>query len=158
MPSYPGYYQNAFGANYLPQNNYGVPFMQPGYQNYQQMYSNGYPQQVQPQQNPAQQMQAPQNPVQAQTPSVPPQEFYGKIIAKPEDFAPSDIMMNGSKGYFPMTDGSCIYVKYWKPDGTIGTDRYIPENAVIQEKPDPFAETLRSIEDRLSKIETALTE
>lgn len=158
MPGYPGYYQNAFGANYLPQNNYGAPFMQPGYQNYQQGYPNGYSQQMQTQQNSIQQMQTPQTPPQVQNPTAPAQGFYGKIITKPEDFAPNDVMMDGSKGYFPMSDGSRIYVKYWKPDGTIGTDCYIPENAVTQEKPDPFAETLRSIEDRLSKIETALTE
>lgn len=147
MATYPGYYPNNFGANYVPQNNYGIPFNQVGYQAYPPMYQNGY-QQNQNQQAP--QIQ-PQNPPDSRG-------FYGKVISRPEDFAPNDVFMDGSKGYFPMSDGSCIYVKYWKPDGTIGTDRYIPENVAGQEKPNPFAEALKAIDERLSKIEKTLTE
>lgn len=41
MANYPGFYPNGFVGNYVPQNNYGVPFNQAGYQTYAPMYQNG---------------------------------------------------------------------------------------------------------------------
>lgn len=63
---------------------------------------------------PLQQMQAPTQ-----------QRF--KIVNRLEDIMPNDVPMDGTKGIFPLSDDSAIYVKSWNTDGTIKTIKYLPE-------------------------------
>ena len=41
------------------------------------------------------------------------------MIQAPTDIMPGDIPMNGTPCFFPMQDGSAIYMKAWSADGTI---------------------------------------
>lgn len=87
---------------------YGTPYPRPQIQ----------PQQMQPQQMFAQQMQS---------------NVFGKMIQAPTDIMPGDIPMNGTPCFFPMQDGSAIYMKAWSADGTINTMRFLPEHAATNE-------------------------
>lgn len=67
-----------------------------------------------------------------------PQQFmmpgvYGKVIQAPTDIMPGDIPMNGTPCFFPMQDGSAIYMKAWSADGTISTMRFLPEHTAPKE-------------------------
>lgn len=106
-------------------------------------YGNAY---ANTQQNQPQQMQT-------QTPSV-----FGRMIAKPEDIAPADVPTTGVPAYFPVQDGSAIYMKHWNANGGIDTVRYIPEAVEEKPKEEPTAPILNEILDRLSKIEKTLSE
>ena len=130
MPNY-----NPYGYN--PYNGYMVP-------NYNQNMV--YP------------MQSPQNFQQNRPVQNAPVGLNGKPIQRPEEITPNDVMMDGSISYFPAQDGSCIYAKSWNQNGSIDTIRYIPETVDVKPKEDPYAQIFQQINDRLSKIEKALTE
>lgn len=93
-----------------------------GNQFYGQMPQNAMPayqrQAMQPQQMFTQQMQS---------------NVFGKMIQAPTDIMPGDIPMNGTPCFFPMQDGSAIYMKAWSADGTINTMRFLPEHAAPKE-------------------------
>lgn len=50
-----------------------------------------------------------------------------KIVNRLEDITINDIPMDGTPGIFPLSDGSAIYLKCWKSDGTINTIEYLPK-------------------------------
>lgn len=58
-----------------------------------------------------------------------------KIVNRLEDITINDIPMDGTPGIFPISDGSAIYVKSWKSDGTINTIEYLPKNIEPEIKP-----------------------
>lgn len=77
-----------------------------------------------------------------QRPAMQPQQMFtqqmqpnvfGKMIQAPTDIMPGDIPMNGTPCFFPMQDGSAIYMKAWNADGTINTMRFLPENPATKE-------------------------
>ena len=77
-----------------------------------------------------------------QRPAMQPQQMFtqqmqssvfGKMIQAPTDIMPGDIPMNGTPCFFPMQDGSAIYMKAWSADGTINTMRFLPENPAAKE-------------------------
>ena len=77
-----------------------------------------------------------------QRPAMQPQQMFGqqmqsnvfgKMIQAPTDIMPGDIPMNGTPCFFPMQDGSAIYMKAWSADGTINTMRFLPENPATKE-------------------------
>ena len=77
-----------------------------------------------------------------QRPAMQPQQMFGqqmqsnvfgKMIQAPTDIMPGDIPMNGMPCFFPMQDGSAIYMKAWSADGTINTMRFLPENPATKE-------------------------
>ena len=103
-------------------------------------------------------MQAPQNFQQNRPVQNAPVGLNGKPIQRPEEITPNDVMMDGSISYFPAQDGSCIYAKSWNQNGSIDTIRYIPETVEVNPKEDPYAQIFQQINERLSKIEKALTE
>lgn len=53
----------------------------------------------------------------------------GKSVDKPEDAGPGDVPTDGSIAVFPKSDGSCIYVKHWTPEGSIKTLTYVPQGS-----------------------------
>lgn len=136
MPNY-----NPYGYN--PYNGYMVP-------NYNQnMVSPNYG---------AAPMQAPNNYQMNRPMQNPPMGLNGKVIQLPDEITPNDVLMDGSISYFPAHDGSCIYAKSWNQNGSIDTIRYIPETVDVKPKEDPYAQIFQQINERLSKIEKALTE
>ena len=77
-----------------------------------------------------------------QRPAMQPQQMFGqqmqssvfgRMIQAPTDIMPGDIPMNGTPCFFPMQDGSAIYMKAWNADGTINTMRFLPENPATKE-------------------------
>lgn len=58
----------------------------------------------------------------------------GKMVQTPNDIMPADIPMNGTPCFFPMHDGSAVFMKVWNPDGTIGTVKFLPEQ-IAQKEP-----------------------
>lgn len=138
MPNYSPY-------GYNPYNGYMVP-------NYNQNYGAVSPNYG------AAPMQAPNNYQMNRPMQNAPVGLNGKPIQRPEEITPNDVMMDGSISYFPAQDGSCIYAKSWNQNGSIDTIRYIPETVEVNPKEDPYAQIFQQINDRLSKIEKALTE
>lgn len=82
----------------------------------------------------------------------------GGIVNGEADIYPNMVFQDGSTSYFPVKDGSAIYAKAWKQDGSIATVKYIPESAIVVPKEDPYEAAFAQISERLSKIEKALTE
>lgn len=86
-----------------------------------------------------------------------------KYINSLEDVTPSDVPMDGSSSFFPLIDGSTIYVKHWNSDGTIETIKYIKEETpevtpkkvaieeLLNERFDELAELIRKNKPSTSK-------
>lgn len=125
----------------------GIPYQGYGYQTY-------YPQTYQAPFMMNQQMQQPvQTTVQQQAPVM-----FGRLVSRPEDISAGDVPTNGAPAYFPVQDGSAIYMKHWNANGGIDTIRYIPETIDTKVKEEPNSPILNEILERLSKIEKTLTE
>lgn len=78
----------------------------------------------------------------------------GRVVSAIGDVTPNDVPMDGSAAYFPVSDGSAVYAKAWRTDGTIGTVRYVPE---VQEAEDSRPQvTLADVMDRLDSMEDML--
>lgn len=114
----------AYG-NYMP-NNY-----QQGFGGYGNQY---FTQPMQPMQGQMPQMQ---QPVQMQQPQYKPAGIQGKSVDNIEVVKATDIPLDGSISYFPITDGSAIVTKQLMMDGTSKTIIYKPteEPTEIAEKP-----------------------
>lgn len=53
----------------------------------------------------------------------------GRMVQNPNEVRPNEVPMDGSCSFFPVMDGSAIYVKCWSQDGSsIITSKFIPEN------------------------------
>lgn len=74
----------------------------------------------------------------------------GRIIQNPNEVMPNEVPMNGTCSFFPMYDGSAIYVKCWSPDGSsIITQRFVSDgqNGNVPKTPEQI------IMDRLDNLE-----
>lgn len=72
-----------------------------------------------------------------------PNQLRCKYINGLEDVTPNDVPMDGSSSFFPLNDGSTIYVKRWNSDGTIKTVKYTRD----AEEP----EVKKSLEDTINE-------
>lgn len=84
----------------------------------------------------------------------------GKVIRDIKDIRPNDVPMDGSIGYYPLSDGKVIIVKKWTGNGTIETARYIldepdPENGKNSETNQNDTQ-YQQILDKLGAIEKAI--
>ena len=77
----------------------------------------------------------------------------GRQVASVAEVTVNDVPSDGSAGWFPSSDGSCVWSKKWRSDGTIETVRYVPE-AVPEPEPQP--DRIDEIMERLDSIEAAL--
>lgn len=84
----------------------------------------------------------------------------GRSVNPGENIAPNEVPMDGRVGYFPQSDGSCIYAKAWNTDGTIKTIRYRPEQQEGLEEEAGKSEnlSLSDIMQRLDDIESKITQ
>lgn len=81
------------------------------------------PQQYQPRQiftPPVQQSQQTASQLQANP-------IAGRYISNLSEIAPNEVPMDKNFYFFPMSDGSCVYVKGWTSDGVLQTFKYVPE-------------------------------
>lgn len=81
-----------------------------------------------------------------------PMYINGKVINAAADIMPNDIPMDGRMTYFPMSDNSKIYVKFWKPDGTISTLEFSP----VVKSDETVEDPIKILEQRVEKIEKRL--
>ena len=125
-------------ANY-PYNN---PYQQMGYfgnQMPQQYFGN---QQMQPIQ------QVPQVPQMQQTPGM-----IGRVVGNQNEITASEVPMDGV-GYFPVSDGSAIYVKTWLGDGRIQTIEYVPKEP-LESVSEASTGNYEAIMQRFDNLESA---
>lgn len=80
-------------------------------------------------------------------------QLYGKYVQNPNEIRPNDIPMDGSTSFFPSMDGSCVYAKTWGADGTILTQKYVPEAAQPETAP---VQGYSEIMEKLGAIEQLL--
>lgn len=86
----------------------------------------------------------------------PRQAMAGRVIGTAQDVTPNDVPMDGSTAWFPLADGSGVIAKAWRPDGTIGTARYVPDTTEAGAS-EPQV-TLGDVMGRLDAIEGLLTQ
>lgn len=79
----------------------------------------------------------------------------GSMVDNVDEIYPSDVPTDGSVALFPRKDGTCIYAKYWTPDGNIVTKTFVPgkteEPAKVNSSPDNISED-NDISKKLDEI------
>ena len=149
-------------------------FMNPNYFPQYPQYQSAYGQQVQQMQqmpNPymdrLSQLQAQQNVQPAQIPVANQFPVLGKLVESIDIVKSTDIPMDNNMYYFPKADGTEVYAKHWRPNGTTQIVTFRPvledESGNLQPIPasvgfsDEIAEQLMgrldNITDRLDKFE-----
>ena len=83
----------------------------------------------------------------------PPRGISGRVVASLSEVNVNDVPNDGSFGWFPALDGSHVWSKRWRADGTIETLSFIPE-AVPE--PEPARDVMGEILGRLDAIEASL--
>ena len=121
------------------------------YQNFNNPYYMQQPmQRMQPQMQPDMQYSQPQ-PIFRQQ-----QGLQGKSVDNVEVVKATDIPLDGSISYFPLTDGSAIVTKQLQQDGTSKTIIYRPSDEK-EEKVSKKYITADELEEALKKIENSNT-
>lgn len=79
--------------------------------------------------------------------------IFGHPVTRPEDITANDVPMDGTSGYFPLSDGSAIYKKTWNSDGTITTTKFVPEVKEKEPIPKDKIDELREwLDERLKEL------
>lgn len=110
------------------------------------------PYQFQPQYQPQYQPQFQQQTQQVQRPVYQGQGIAGRTVQCESDIAPSEVPMDGSTSWFPLSDGSAVYSKRWNADGTITTLRYVMASDPEPEKQLTVEDVNKLIDMRLASI------
>lgn len=92
--------------------------------------------------------QRPVTPIQQAVTQLP-----GRIVNNFNDIQPGEVQMDGSRAYFPTSDESTIFVKFWNSDGKLDHKKYVlvQNDEPIEEKPD-ILETINSRFDKLEQL------
>ena len=83
--------------------------------------------------------------------------LFGKVVDSADVVKVTDIPLDGSTSYFPLTDGSAILTKKLQLDGTSKITVYKP--VIEEEKPTPKYVTfddLKDIQEKISNLESKL--
>ena len=123
----------------MPYNQFYGPQFQPQMQRMQQ--------QPQPQMQP--EMQFNQQPMYRQSSGL-----QGKSVDNVEVVKATDIPLDGSISYFPLTDGSAIVTKQLQQDGTSKTIIYRPSNEK-EEKETPKYITVEEFDKAIKKVDSS---
>lgn len=100
-------------------------------------------------------MQQPQIPINNYVPNIPTQNnLLGKIVDNVDVVKATDIPLDGSVSYFPLTDGSAIVTKKLGANGTSEIQVYKPviEEQNVEQKEEKKYITIEDIEDLNKKI------
>lgn len=143
----PGYFDPQTGQFYA-----ASQFAQPGWGGGNQMTMQNYNSQMQAQQPPYQ--PDPRQQPQQNTPQPP--DFKGRVVERIEDVKPNEISMDGSFHYFPLKDGTKIYVKLWDSNAQLRTFSFIPEEPIIQAQQEAEKTQFEKILERLDDMEAKL--
>jgi hypothetical protein len=77
-------------------------------------------------------------------------QLAGRAVQDVSQVGVGEVPTDGSTGWFPALDGSCVWARRWNGNGTIETVRYVPEPS-----PEPVDE-LAALRQRLEAVEAAL--
>lgn len=87
--------------------------------------------------------------------STPVFSMNGRIVQNVNDVVPDEVKMDGSCSFFPVLDGSAIYVMRWSKDGSIiEKARYVPENIPQNNQEQKSFEQM--VMERLDQIEASI--
>lgn len=78
------------------------------------------------------------------------QRLAGRLVSSASDVGIGEVPTDGSRGWFPAHDGSCVWAKRWNANGTIETTRYVPEAA------DEPVDELAVLKERVAALESAI--
>ena len=79
--------------------------------------------------------------------------IHGRPVSSVGEIGVGDVPTDGSAGWVPAHDGSCVWSKRWNANGSISTLRYVPEPV---ELPNLEDDGVASLEARVSALEAAL--
>lgn len=79
-----------------------------------------------------------------------PPRLVGRAVKSVDEVGVGEVPTDGSAGWFPALDGSCVWSRRWNGNGTIVTTRYVPEP--VSEPVDELAE----LKERVAAIEAAV--
>lgn len=97
------------------------------------------------------QMQRPQAPQPVPQPMSAPPPLAGRVVERIEDAGVEGVPPDGSRGWFPSSDGTCVWSRRWRTDGTVETVRFVPEPP-----PAPEPDKMDVVLAKLAGIEAAL--
>lgn len=83
-----------------------------------------------------------------------PPRIHGRVVSSANEIGVGDVPTDGTTGWFPAYDGSCVWGKRWNPNGTIQTVRYTPEP--VEAPQDEMAGLVRKVEAKLSGKEVVV--
>lgn len=123
--------------------NYQYPYgQQPGYQpTYQPTYQPSY--------QPTYQQPTVQQPSQGPT-------LSGRCVGSPEEITVAEVPTDGTMGWYPATDGSCVWGKRWTGDGNIVTVKFVPDGQSKQDV-DPMEGIDAKLDEIISLLEQRKT-
>ena len=67
-------------------------------------------------------------------------QMQGRTVASADEITVQEVPTDGTMGWFPAQDGSCVWGKRWTPDGSISTVRYVAEAQEAAPQADPVAQ------------------
>lgn len=80
--------------------------------------------------------------------------LLGRTVGNSNEISASEVPMDGL-GYFPISDGSAIFVKTWLGDGSIRTIEYVPKEP-LEAVSEPTNGNYDAIMERFDKVEDAI--
>lgn len=82
-----------------------------------------------------------------------PKGISGRVVSSITEVNVNEVPSDGTAGWFPCADGSRVWSKRWRGDGTIETASYVLEP---EPEPEPERDVPGEILARLDAIEAAL--
>ena len=88
-----------------------------------------------------------------QIPQAPRPQMQGRTVASADEITVQEVPTDGTMGWFPAQDGSCVWGKRWTPDGSIVTVRYSPDSPTAEPAPDPVAALSARVDEIMEVVE-----
>lgn len=80
-------------------------------------------------------------------------QLNGRIVQNPTEVVPDEVKMDGSCSFFPINDGSGIYVMRWSQDGSrIEQVKYVPETPQTGQQSKTFEQLVMERLDSLDNL------
>ena len=79
-------------------------------------------------------------------------QMQGRTVASADEITVQEVPTDGTMGWFPAQDGSCVWGKRWTPDGSISTVRYVAEAQEAAPQADPVAQLNAKVDRALEML------
>ena len=80
--------------------------------------------------------------------------IHGRPVSSVAEIGVGDVPTDGTTGWFPAHDGSCVWAKRWNANGSITTTRYVQEP---MEVPNLADDGMAALEARIEALEAAVS-